>query len=70
MAIPQVNYCWTQMQASPSCQNHFICGVGHSTLYQNLVQKTQRMQVGNGQCVSILFIIPVIIDIHGYGFEI
>ena len=31
---------------------------------------TQRIQVGNGQYVSILFIIPVIIDIHGHRFEI
>ena len=30
----------------------------------------QRIQVGNGQCVSVLFIIPVIIDIHGHRFEI
>ena len=32
--------------------------------------RTQRVQVGNGQCVSVLFIIPVIIDIHGHRFEI
>ena len=32
--------------------------------------KTQRIQVGNGQCVSVLFIIPVIIDVHGHMFEI
>ena len=31
---------------------------------------TQRMQVGNGQCVSVLSIIPVILDIHGHRFEI
>ena len=31
---------------------------------------TQRMQVGNGQYVSVLFVIPVIIDIHGHRFEI
>ena len=30
----------------------------------------QRIQVGNGQCVSILFIIPVIIEVHGHRFEI
>ena len=30
----------------------------------------QRMQVGNGQCISILFIIPVIIEVHGHRFEI
>ena len=29
-----------------------------------------RIQVGNGQCVSVLFIIPVIVDIHGHRFEI
>ena len=34
------------------------------------ISKTQRIQVGNGQCVSILFIIPVIIDVHRYRFEI
>ena len=32
--------------------------------------KTQRIQVGNGQCVSVLFIIPVIVDIHGHRLEI
>ena len=32
--------------------------------------RTQRMQVGYGQCISVLFIIPVIVDIHGHRFEI
>ena len=32
--------------------------------------KMQRIQVGNGQYVSVLFIIPVIIDIHGHRFKI
>ena len=31
---------------------------------------TQRIQVGNGQYVSVLFVIPVIIDIRGHRFEI
>ena len=31
---------------------------------------TQSIQVGNGQCVGILFIMPVIVDIHGHRFEI
>ena len=30
----------------------------------------QRIQVGSGQYVSVLFVIPVIIDIHGHRFEI
>ena len=32
--------------------------------------KTQRIQVGNGQYVSMLFIIPIVIDILGHRFEI
>ena len=32
--------------------------------------KTQRTQVGNSQCVSVLFIIPVIVDIQRHIFEI
>ena len=31
---------------------------------------TQKIQVGNGQYVSVLFVIPVIIDKHGHRFEI
>ena len=30
----------------------------------------QRIQVGNGQYVSVLFVIPVIIDIHRHRLEI
>ena len=32
--------------------------------------KTQRIQVGNGQCASVLFIIPAIIEVHRHRFEI
>ena len=35
-----------------------------------LSANTQRIQVGNGQYVSILFVIPVIVDIHGHSFKI
>ena len=31
---------------------------------------TQRIHVENGQCISILFTIPVIVDIHGHRFDI
>ena len=31
---------------------------------------TQKIQVGNGQCISVLFIIPVIVEVHGHRFEI
>ena len=32
--------------------------------------KTQGIQVGNSQFVSVLFVIPVTIDVHGHRFEI
>ena len=32
--------------------------------------KTQRIQVGNGQYVGILFVIPVIIEISGHRLEV
>ena len=31
---------------------------------------TQKIQVGNGQCIGILFTIPVIVEIHGHRFKI
>ena len=31
---------------------------------------THRVQVGNGQCVAVMFAIPVIVDIHGHRFEV
>ena len=38
--------------------------------YQIFSSNTQRIQVGNGQYVSILFVIQVIVNIHGHRFEI
>ena len=32
--------------------------------------RAQRIQVGNGQFVSVLIIMPIIIDIHRHRFEI
>ena len=32
--------------------------------------ETQRIQVGKRQCVGMLFIIPVIVDMHGHRFEV
>ena len=42
------------------------------TLHALLIfsSNTQRIQVGNGQYVSVLFVIPVIIYVHGHRFEI
>ena len=36
----------------------------------NFVPTTQRTQVGNGQYVAVLFIVLVIIEIHGHLFEV
>ena len=44
------------------------CKLLHSL--PRFASKTQRIQVGNGQFVSVLFVIQVIIDIHRYRFEV
>ena len=50
-------------------KSHYLhCKSLHSLTKFTL--KTQKIQVGNGQYVSVFFIIPVIIDIHGHRFEI
>ena len=50
-------------------KSHYIhCKSLHSLPHFAL--KIQRIQVRNGQFVSVLFIIPVIIDVHGHIFEI
>ena len=47
---------------------YFQCKTLH--VLPKFSSNTQRIQVGNGQYVSVLFVIPVIIDIHGHRFEI
>ena len=54
------------MQASPTCLSHSICKVRYFMHCQNLYQQ----QVGNGQYVALLFVIPVIIEIHRHLFEV
>ena len=39
-------------------------------LLPKFASKTQRIQVGNGRYVNILFVIPIIVDIHGYRFKV
>ena len=50
-------------------KSHYLCcKFLHSP--PKFALKTQIIQVGNGQFVSVLFILPIIIDIHGPRFEI
>ena len=64
-----VRYCDTGASKSFMSKSHYLhCKSLHSL--PKFASKTQRIQVGNGQYVSILFIIPIIIDIHGHRFEI
>ena len=30
----------------------------------------QQVQVSKGQCVAVLFVIPVVIDVYGHRFEV
>ena len=50
-------------------KSHYLhCKSLHSL--PKFASKTQRIQVGNRQYVSIQFIIPIIIDIHSHRFKI
>ena len=50
-------------------KSHYLhCKSLHSLPTKICIKDTE--DVGNGQFISILFIIPKIIDIHGYRFEI
>ena len=37
---------------------------------QKFTSKTQTIKVGNGQYISVYFIIPVLIEIEGHRFEV
>ena len=49
-------------------KSHYLwCKSSH--LLPKLAFKTQRSQVGNRPFISILFIIPIVIDIHSHRFK-
>ena len=50
-------------------KSHYLC---YSSLHllPKFASKTQRIQVGNGQFVSVLFIISIIVDMHEHRFKI
>ena len=57
------------MSKSLMSKSHYLhCESLHSL--PKFASKTQRIQVGNGQYMSMFFIILIIIDIHGHRFEI
>ena len=50
-------------------ESHFLrCKSLH--LLPKFASKMQIIQVVNGQYVSVLFILPIVIDIHGHRFKI
>ena len=62
---------WLDTGASKSfiSKSHYLrCKSLHSL--PKFAPKTQRCQVGNGQFISVLFIIPIVKDIHSHRFEI
>ena len=67
--VQNVNYYWTQVQVNPLGQNHFTCDANLSIPCQSLHQPHKEYKL-EMVCVSMLFIIPVIVDIHGHRFKI
>ena len=58
----------TRASKSIMSKSHYLHCTSLHTL-PTFASRTQRIQVGNGQFVSVLFIIPII-DMHGHKFEI
>ena len=59
------------MGASKSCMSktHYLrCKSSHT--WPKFTLKTQRLEVGNGQYVGVLFTIPVVIGTHGHRLEV
>ena len=50
-------------------KSHYLCCTSLHLLAK-FASKTQGIQVGNGQFASVLFIIQIIVDIHGHRFGI
>ena len=51
-----------------SKSHHLKCKSLHSLL--QFASSTERFQVGNGQYIGVLFIMSIVIDLHGHRFEI
>ena len=64
-----VRYYWIQELVNHLFLNYTICVVNTSFM-PKFASKTQQIQEGNGLFVSVLFIIPMILDVHGHKFEI
>ena len=58
------------MRVNPLCQNCSTCDANHFIPYQSSHQPHKEYKLETDQCVSVLFIIPVIVDMHGHRFEI
>ena len=65
-----VRYYWILGQANLLCLSHIIHAAYLYIYYPKFASKMQRIQVANGQFISVLFIIPIVIDIHGHRFKI
>ena len=48
----------------------YYLGCKSLCLLPKFASKTQRIQVGNGQYINVLFNMPIVIDIYGHRFEI
>ena len=65
-----VRYYWTQQLVNHLCLNHTYLHCTSLHFLSKVASKTQRIQVGNGQFVSVLFIIPIIVSIHRHRFKV
>ena len=59
-----------QVQASQYMSKSYFMRCKSLHFLPKFTSTTTRIQVGNGQCVGVLFVIPVIMTIQNHRFEI
>ena len=69
MALNVIFLLDTSATKSYMSKSHYL-RYKHLHVLPKFTSSMQRIQVGNGQYVGVLFVIPVMIDIHGHRFEI
>ena len=69
--VPNVRYYCIPELVNRLCLYHTICIADCFICYLNLLQRLRGSEdPSRKQYVSILFIIPIIVDIHGHRFEV
>ena len=67
--VQSIRYFWTQEHIRLYVQNTFLKCKSLNP-FTKFASKIKNIQVGNGECDSVLFIMLAVLDVHDHKFEI